>query len=77
MGDIVDELLRYGLFFSAIFQLVCIAAVIFVPAREESRECIDSSDEDTSSDFPIQQPAHRHHGHHVSRRNRQEKKKRR
>ena len=29
--DIVDVLLRYGLFIGAIFQLVCIGAVIIMP----------------------------------------------
>lgn len=33
----MDELLRYGLFFGAIFQLVCIAAVVFIPPKEEGR----------------------------------------
>ncbi|GIX99372.1 uncharacterized protein CEXT_715131 [Caerostris extrusa] len=74
MADFVDELLRYGLFFSAIFQLICIAAVIFIPPREESRDGGDSSDEDGLPDGPIHQPSHRHHTHHVSRRNRQEKR---
>lgn len=37
MAEIMDELLRYGLFFGAIFQLVCIAAVVFIPPKEEGR----------------------------------------
>ncbi|KAL3254619.1 hypothetical protein MRX96_054147 [Rhipicephalus microplus] len=46
MAELVDELLRYGLFLGAIFQLVCIAAVVFVPPKEEGKDVGDSSDED-------------------------------
>lgn len=35
--DIFDEFLKYGLFLGAIFQLVCIGAVIFVPSRDDKR----------------------------------------
>lgn len=35
--DIFDEVLKYGLFLGAIFQLVCIGAVIFVPSRDDKR----------------------------------------
>ena len=34
-SDVLDTLLHYGLFVGAIFQLVCIFAVILVPAKEE------------------------------------------
>ncbi|XP_023220536.1 protein MANBAL-like [Centruroides sculpturatus] len=77
MADVVDELLRYGLFFGAIFQLICIAAVVFIPPKEDGRDGGDSSDDDTSTEGQTHQPSHRHHTHHPSRRSRQEKKKRR
>lgn len=35
--DIFDEVLKYGLFLGAIFQLVCIGAVMFVPSRDDRR----------------------------------------
>lgn len=76
MAELVDELLRYGLFLGAIFQLLCIAAVVFVPPREEGKDGGDSSDEDAPVDgLALQAQAHRHQGHHTGRR--KEKKKRR
>lgn len=33
----LDEMLKYGLFLGAIFQIVCIGAVIFVPSRDDRR----------------------------------------
>ena len=35
--DLFDEVLKYGLFLGAIFQLVCIGAVILIPARDDKR----------------------------------------
>lgn len=78
MTELVDELLRYGLFLGAIFQLLCIAAVVFVPPKEEGKDAGDSSDEDNPSDgLALQAASHRHQAHHAGRRSRQEKKKRR
>lgn len=78
MSDMVDDLLRYGLFIGAIFQMICIAAVIFIPPKDEGRDGGDSSDEDgISTEGPVHPPTHKSHGHHSGRRSRQEKKKRR
>lgn len=33
MDEIFDKLLKYGMFLGAIFQLVCIAAVIILPEQ--------------------------------------------
>ena len=35
--DIVDEILKYGLFIGAVFQIICIGAVIFVPNKEDRK----------------------------------------
>lgn len=43
--DIFDEVLKYGLFLGAIFQLVCIGAVIFVPSRDDKRVGITREEE--------------------------------
>jgi len=39
--DIIDTLLRYGLFFGAVFQLVCIGAVIIMP--DNKSDCFNVS----------------------------------
>jgi len=45
----VEEIVRYGLFFGAMFQLLCVAAVIFIPSgRETGKDVNESSDEETS-----------------------------
>lgn len=36
-SSFLDTVLHYGLFLGAIFQLVCIFAVIFVPQSEEEK----------------------------------------
>ena len=36
-NDILDVLLKYGLYLGAIFQLICIFAVIFVPATDNEK----------------------------------------
>lgn len=49
--DLADNLLRVGLAIGAVFQLLCIAAAVWVPAKEgENRESGDtnSSDDDVS-----------------------------
>ena len=53
MTELMDELLRFGLKFGAFFQLICIAAVVWLPMRESdpSRESLEtgiSSDDETS-----------------------------
>lgn len=35
MDEIFEKLLKYGMFLGAIFQLVCIAAVIILPEQEK------------------------------------------
>lgn len=41
MEEFFDKLLRYGMFLGAIFQLVCIAAVIILPEQMKNhRVCI-------------------------------------
>lgn len=38
--SMVDEILKYGLFMGAIFQIICIGAVIFIPERDRKVMCI-------------------------------------
>jgi len=68
-----DLFLRYGLFFGAVFQLVCIGAAIFGPDISESHLKEDNS-EDSGSEQGSPINAHRPSSH--SRR-KMEKKKRR
>jgi hypothetical protein len=73
--DIVDVLLRYGLFVGAIFQLVCIGAVIIMPdSKSDGLNDSDvSEDEPSASDreSPQISPNHKQY------RSKREKKKRR
>lgn len=34
MWDLLDEVLRYGLFVGAIFQIIAIAAIVVIPPKE-------------------------------------------
>lgn len=62
--DIVDTFLRYGLFIGAVFQLLCIGAVIVMP---DSKSTLfheqEFSDDERSSDqgSPTISPNHKHH----------------
>ncbi|KAK3874768.1 hypothetical protein Pcinc_020330 [Petrolisthes cinctipes] len=73
--DIFDEVLKYGLFLGAIFQLVCIGAVMFVPSRDDKREGDSSDDDGSEHGSPYTSPPHRVHGPYHRRK--QDKKKRR
>ena len=45
-GGVVDTFLHYGLFLGAIFQLVCIFAVVVIPQREDDKvSCFEHSGE--------------------------------
>jgi len=35
---VVEEILRYGLFLGAIFQIICIAAAVWIPSKEIEEE---------------------------------------
>ncbi|XP_075235457.1 protein anon-73B1 [Lycorma delicatula] len=77
--DLMDSVIRCGLYLGAIFQLVCIAAVVILPERttDGSASCLkdgDVSDDEGSEGSPHATPR-RPHAHHRTRK--QEKKKRR
>jgi len=43
--DLLDEVLRYGLFLGAIFQIIAIAAIVIIPPKEtqddDGKETVD------------------------------------
>lgn len=45
--DLLDEVLRYGLFLGAIFQIIAIAAIVVIPPKEtqdiDDREVVDTT----------------------------------
>jgi len=63
--DVVDTFLRYGLFLGAVFQLVCIGAVILMPDTRSIFQVLQDQDflSEESSDpgSPTISPHHRHH----------------
>lgn len=74
--DMLDSVIRCGLYLGAIFQLLCIAAVVALPERNYDAHFAkdDLSDDDGSEGSPQATPR-RPHAHHRARK--QEKKKRR
>lgn len=80
MTEILDELIRVGLMFGAVFQLICIAAVILVPNKEDVRDNGDSSDDEGEGSYSQHSIISHKHQHSVGqhqKRGRHEKKKRR
>mgnify|MGYP002649943015 CR=1 FL=1 len=64
---VVEEVVRYGLFFGAIFQLICIGAAIFLPSKSDSAgdsggpggdrgllAAEDDADSDTEAEYPFE-----------------------
>ena len=35
--SVYDEILKYGLYIGAVFQLMCIAAIVFIPSKDEKK----------------------------------------
>ena len=46
--DLLDEVLRYGLFLGAIFQIIAIAAIVVIPPKETKD--VDDRDEGSIKD---------------------------
>lgn len=79
-----EVLLRYGLYVGAVFQLICILAVIVLPPLKEGSDGLTTNDESSSDeddDRKDQRPQHQqsHSSHHNQNKNKKklEKKKRR
>ncbi|KAI9556538.1 hypothetical protein GHT06_016328 [Daphnia sinensis] len=70
-----DLFLRYGLFFGAIFQLVCIGAAIFGPEISENHSKDDNSEDSGSEHGSPTNAGPKHSGQHSRRK--LDKKKRR
>ena len=47
--DLLDEVLRYGLFLGAIFQIIAIAAIVIIPPKETTQD-VDHRDEGNLKD---------------------------
>ncbi|GLH03064.1 hypothetical protein R5R35_007742 [Gryllus longicercus] len=77
--DFVDSILRCGLYFGAVFQVVCIAAAVVIPDKmndfNASYKDVEPSDDEGSDHSTPQATPRRPHAHHRPRK--QEKKKRR
>uniref|UniRef100_A0A336MIJ2 CSON002221 protein n=1 Tax=Culicoides sonorensis TaxID=179676 RepID=A0A336MIJ2_CULSO len=69
--DIFGTVIRSGLYLGAIFQMVCLAACIFLPDTLESWRNGDDSDDSSSQSSPQNTPKQRNH------RAKKDKKKRR
>ena len=79
-NDFLDSVMRCGLYLGAIFQLICLAAVVMAPDRScdssvQGKDYDGSDDEISDHSTPQATPRRPAHGHHRQRR--QEKKKRR
>ncbi|CAG9862138.1 unnamed protein product [Phyllotreta striolata] len=73
--DMTATIVRYGLYLGAIFQIVCLAACIFISESPEDVSWgsrIDSDDESSEQSTPQNTPRRPYH-----RSRKQEKKKRR
>jgi len=73
--DLMDTLLRYGLFLGAIFQLICIGAVVILPDYKSDYLNESESEDEPGSDQGS--PTHTSSGHRHPRSSKREKKKRR
>ncbi|KAK3930309.1 Protein anon-73B1 [Frankliniella fusca] len=78
--DFLDSIMRCGLYLGAVFQIICLAAVVMAPDRAgdssvQGKELEGSDDEVSDHSTPQATPRRPPHAHHRQRR--QEKKKRR
>ncbi|KAH3816806.1 hypothetical protein DPMN_118329 [Dreissena polymorpha] len=54
--SLIDNFLYYGLFLGAIFQIVCIAAVIFIPQSENEEELPEETSAEMKSPGSTSRP---------------------
>jgi len=75
MTGLVDELIKYGLGFGAVFQLICIFAVIFFnPIKDDTKSGLEDNSEEGKTHSTHHNP--RNYSNQHGKRNRHEKKKR-
>ena len=75
MSDFFDDLIRFGLIFGAIFQLICISAVILIP-NDKMDSISMSNDFEAEEEFNENQILIRNQKKSQNMRNKDKKKRR-
>ena len=72
--DLLDEVLRYGLFLGAIFQIIAIAAIVIIPPKETKE--VNDRDEGSLKDKSAIKHENKQHNVSSVRKRTKDKKKR-